>query len=306
MRQIPLFDSHSDTVHTSRARGRSLRENDMHLDFVRSSAFLPRGQVFSVWGEPRRAPPMFEKVMEYWENELAANTDLVVHCRCAEDIRRAHQDHKIAALLSIEGADQIGCRRDRLQEVYDRGIRIIHPCWNYDNVLTGSATESQRGLTEQGRRFVEDAQRIGIIIDLSHSSEQAFWDVLEMSVRPVLAGHSDARAVLDNPRNLTDEQFRALAKQGGVAGLNLSSKFIGGKYDLNAVLDHAEHFLSLGGEKAVGLGTDLDGVTALPEGLHGVQDFDKLYEAMLRRNWSEELVQDIFFHNLNSFFLRAL
>ena len=306
MTQIPLFDSHSDTVHVARARGRSLRENDMQLDFIRSSAFQPRGQVFSVWGEPRRDPPMFEKVMDYWEQELAANADRVRHCRSAADIRKAHQEGKIAALLSIEGAEQIGCRRDRLQEVYDRGVRIIHPCWNYDNVLTGSATESRRGLTEEGRRFVEDAQRIGIIIDLSHSSEKAFWDVLEMTTKPVLAGHSDSRAVLDNPRNLTDEQFIALAKLGGVAGLNLSGKFIGGAYDVDAVVDHAEHFLSLGGEKAVGLGTDLDGVPELPKGLRGVQDFGKLYEAMLRRNWSESLVRGIFFDNLNEFFTRAL
>ena len=303
---IPLFDSHSDTVHVACAHGRHLRENDMQLDFQRNSAFQPRGQVFSVWGEPRRDPPMFDKVMDYWEQELAANADLVLHCRSAEDIRTAHREGKIAALLSIEGAEQIGCRRDRLQEVYQRGVRIIHPCWNYDNVLTGSATEKQFGLTEEGRRFVQDAQRIGIVIDLSHISERAFWDVLELTEKPVLAGHSDSRAVLDNPRNLTDEQFTALAKLGGVAGLNLSGKFIGGAYDIEAVVDHAEHFLSLGGEKAVGLGTDLDGVTALPEGLHGVQDFDKLYEAMLRRNWSEDTVRNIFFGNLNDFFQRAL
>ena len=306
MKNIPLFDSHSDTVHVARKKGRSLRENDMQLDFLRCAEYQPRGQVFSVWGEPRRDPIMFDAVMDYWERELAANSDLVVHCRSAADIRAAQAEGKIAALLSIEGAEQIECSTERLQAAYDRGIRIIHPCWNYDNALTGSATEGQGGLTEEGRRFVAEAQRLGIVLDMSHISEQAFWEVAEMTTRPILAGHSDSRAVWDNPRNLTDEQFLALKRLGGVAGLNLSPKFIGGKNDIEAVVDHAEHFLSIGGEKNVGLGTDLDGVTALPEGLTGVQDFDRLYEAMLRRNWSEEIVRGIFFDNLNDFFQRAL
>ena len=103
--QIPLFDSHSDTVHMALRLNRRLRENDMQLDFVRSGAFAPRGQVFSIWGEPRRDPPMFDAVIGYWEKELAGSGDLVVHCRSAADIQAAHSAGKCAALLSIEGAE---------------------------------------------------------------------------------------------------------------------------------------------------------------------------------------------------------
>ena len=84
---IPLFDSHSDTVHVARARGRKLRENDMQLDLVRGSAYAPRGQVFSIWGDPRRDGPMFDAVIAFWERELAENGDLLAHCRSAADIR---------------------------------------------------------------------------------------------------------------------------------------------------------------------------------------------------------------------------
>ena len=303
---IPLFDSHSDTVHVARARCRKLRENDMQLDLVRSAAFAPRGQVFSIWGEPRRDGPMFDAVIAYWEAEIAENADLVVHCRSAADIRAAHAAGKCAALLSIEGAEQLECSAAKLREAYDRGVRIIHLCWNYDNALTGSATEGQGGLTEAGRAFAQTACGLGMVIDLSHISERAFWDVLELTDRPVLAGHSDAASVQPHARNLTDEQFTALTKRGGVAGLNLSPRFIGGSRDIDAVVAHAEHFLSLGGEKAVCLGTDLDGVAELPAGLSGIQDFGKLYEAMLRKNWTEEQVRAIFFDNLNDFFGRAL
>lgn len=303
---IPLFDSHSDTVHVARARGRRLRENDMHLDLVRGAAFAPRGQVFSIWGEPRRDGPMFDAVIAYWERELAENGDLLAHCRSAADIRRAIAEGKCAALLSIEGAEQIECSIEKLHTAHKKGVSIIHLCWNYDNVLTGSATDGQGGLTEAGRRFAREVCDLGMVIDLSHISERAFWDVLELTDRPVLAGHSDAAGVCAHPRNLTDEQFSALAKRGGVAGLNLSPRFLGLGKDIDAVVAHAEHFLALGGEKAVCLGTDLDGVAELPAGLTGIQDFGKLYEAMLRKNWSEAQVRDIFFGNLSAFLERAL
>ena len=303
---IPLFDSHSDTVHVARAHGRTLRQNDMQLDLLRSNAFAPRGQVFSIWGEPRRDPPMFDAVMDYWQRELRENGDLLAHCRSAADIRAAQAAGKCAALLSIEGAEQIGCSIEKLHEAYDKGVRVIHLCWNYDNALTGSATEGQGGLTAAGRAFAGEACALGMVIDLSHISERAFWDVLELTDRPVLAGHSDAAGVQPHVRNLTDEQFAALAERGGAAGLNLSPRFLGHGKDIDAVVAHAEHFLALGGEKAVGLGTDLDGVAELPAGLTGIQDFGKLYEAMLRKNWTEAQVRAIFFDNMNDFFGRAL
>ena len=303
---IPLFDSHSDTIHVARARGRRLRENDMHLDLVRGAAFAPRGQVFSIWGEPRRDGPMFDAVIAYWERECAENGDLLAHCRSAADIRKAISEGKCAALLSIEGAEQIECSIEKLHTAHEKGVSIIHLCWNFDNVLTGSATDGQGGLTEAGRRFAREVCDLGMVIDLSHISERAFWDVLELTDRPVLAGHSDAAGVCPHPRNLTDEQFSALAKRGGVAGLNLSPRFLGLGRDIDAVVAHAEHFLALGGEKAVCLGTDLDGVAELPVGLTGIQDFGMLYEAMLRKNWSEEQVRDVFFGNLSAFLERAL
>ena len=303
---IPLFDSHSDTVHVARARGRHLRENDMHLDLVRGSAFAPRGQVFSIWGDPRREGPMFDTVITYWERELSANGDLLSHCRTAADIRAAVAAGKCAALLSIEGAEQIECSEEKLRQAHDRGVSIIHLCWNYDNALTGSATDGQGGLTEKGRSFARTVCELGMVIDLSHISEKAFWEILELTDRPLLAGHSDAAGVFAHPRSLTDEQFTALAKRGGVAGLNLAPKFLGLGKDIDAVVAHAEHFLALGGEKAVCLGTDLDGVSALPAGLTGIQNFGNLYEAMLRKNWTETQVQDIFFNNLYAFWERAL
>ena len=136
-------------------------------------------------------------------------------------------------------------------------------------------------------------------IDLSHASERTFWDVLEVGTRPVLASHSNAAVLCsDFPRNLTDAQFEALVKRGGGAGLNLCPDFLGLTRDVEACCAHIEHFLALGGERAVFIGADLDGIDDTPRGIAGVQDVGRIYEALLRRNHPESLVRGIFYNNL--------
>ena len=176
---------------------------------------------------------------------------------------------------------------------------MVNLCWNSDNALCGAALGGGGGLTDNGREFVRAAQGCGVAVDLSHASERAFWDVLEIAEKPVIASHSNAAALSSEfPRNLTDGQFAALVKCGGGAGLNLCADFVGLGRDIGACCAHLEHFLALGGEKSVFLGSDFDGIAAVPRGLYGVQDMWRLYEALLARGHSEELVRDIFYGNL--------
>jgi len=302
---IPYFDAHCDTPVELMLRGGSLLENSCHLDLSRLSAYAPAAQVFAVcteWKPELRENP--EAVLDAFLEKLNDEADKIALCRNADEIAAAAAAGKVAALLSYEGASQLGCSVETLRRLYAKGLRIIHLTWNFDNALCGCC-KGDRGLTEQGKAFVTAAQELGVAIDLSHLSEAGFWGVMEIAKKPPLAGHSNSRALCDHPRNLTDAQFTALAQCGGVAGLNLCPGFLGRGRDVEAVADHAEHFLSLGGEKAVCLGTDFDG-TDLPGGIAGVQDMGRLYEAMLRRNWSERLVRDIFWNNLEGFFRRCL
>ena len=304
---IPYFDAHCDTpvpVHFERG---SLYENKYHLDLNRLSAYAPCAQVFSIC--VNRGPDMTgetERVLSTLLRELDANGANVVLCRNSVDITQAAVQNKIAALISIEGAERLDCSVEQLRSLYARGVRIVHITWNDDNVLCGAAMDSGRGLTAEGRAFVAAAQDMGVALDMSHISEKGFWDVLEAAQKPVLAGHSNAKALCDHPRNLTDEQFLALLRSGGVAGLNYYPEFLGLTRDIDAVVAHAEHWLSLGGEKAVCLGGDLDGIPRLPGGMTGVESVGEIYNAMLRKNWSENTVRDIFYNNLRDFFGRAL
>ena len=165
---------------------------------------------------------------------------------------------------------------------------------------------SGRGLSEKGRAFVKKAQKMGFALDMSHISLSGFWDTLEIITKPVIAGHSNAKTVCDVPRNLSDEQFGELIKIGGGVGINLYPEFLGLGKDIAAIVSHIEHFMSLGGEKSLFLGCDLDGIDCTPNGINGVQDLEKLYNELLRLNFSEKLVKDIFWNNLYEIMGRML
>lgn len=303
MMNIPLFDCHCDTGAHAREHGEKLRRNRMQLDLERLSHYSPAGQVFAVCAADDAEPVKFADVsIAFFLEQIKENSDIVKLCLNFRDILSAEKEGKIAALLSIEGAEQIS----DIDEAYGQGVRIVHMTWNHDNALCGAAMDSGAGLTQEGKSFVLRAQQLGIMLDMSHISERGFWDTLSISTRPVIAGHSNARAVCNVTRNLTDAQFTALVKQGGGAGINLYPEFLGLGCDIDAVFAHIEHFISLGGERAVFLGCDLDGIEQMPKGISGVQDLGRIYEALLRHNYPERLARDIFRNNILRVMEKAL
>lgn len=300
---IPLFDCHCDTAVRVWLTGRSLRENSLHLDLMRLKKFSPAAQVFAVCTETLEDPQVkAAAVIRYFKEQIEMNSDIVKLCLNSHDIVSTMAGGKIAALLSVEGAEQI----DDIEMAYALGVRVVHITWNFDNGLCGSVMGSGAGLSEKGRCFVKKAQELGVLLDTSHISQQGFWEVLEISRKPVIAGHSNTRALCPVPRNLSDEQFIALKNQGGGAGINLYPEFLGLDRDIDAVFAHIEHFMALGGEKAVFLGCDLDGIDEMPKGIHGVEDLGKIYEVLLRHNYPESLVRDVFINNIMNIMERVL
>ena len=275
--------------------GGSLRKNNFHTGLEKLRKFTPCAQVFAVCAETLDRPvEKADAMLRRLSQEIEENSDIVMLCLNFHDIKKAAGLGKIAAVISIEGCEQISS----LESAYQNGVRILHPTWNFDNELCGAAVGSGRGLTEKGRAFVKKAQHMGFALDMSHISERGFWDALEVCEKPVIAGHSNAKALCNVPRNLTDEQFNALVDVGGGAGINLYPEFLGLGKDINAVIAHIEHFLSLGGERSVFLGCDFDGIDSTPTGLDGVQKLDKLYNELLNRNYPEALVRALFWDNL--------
>ena len=294
MRRIPYFDAHCDTLTAVYEHGGELFENACHLDIKRLGSYCPCAQVFAVWNGA------FAEKTRLLMKECARRPDTLEFCRSPEEVRRANSKGRIAALLSVEGAEQLDCSAERLREACNAGVIMLNLCWNRDNELCGSAMDSGAGLTEKGRAFVRECQELGVAVDISHASERAFWDALEVLRKPMIASHSDSAALCSAfPRNLTDEQFAALVKCGGGAGINFCPEFLAdGEADISDAVRHIEHFLALGGEKSVFLGGDFDGIDATPDGLRGVQDLSALYNLLLKMNYPERLVDDIFYNNL--------
>ena len=295
MSAVPYFDAHCDTLTAVYEHGGGLFENAYQLDLGRLSAYSPCAQVFAVWNGD------FEAKAALLRRECAARPGLVSFCRTPGEVRAANAEGRIAALLSVEGAEQLGCDLERLRLARERdGVIMLNLCWNRDNALCGAAMDSGAGLTERGRAFVRECQRLGVAADMSHASERTFWDVMEISEKPVIASHSNSAALCaDFPRNLTDAQFTALARCGGGAGINLCPDFLrSGGAGITDAVRHIERFLALGGEGAVFLGTDFDGIDSTPRGLSGAQDMRRLYEELLRLNYPEALAGRIFYGNL--------
>ena len=325
MKSIPYFDAHCDTIYRCLMTGGEvtldfgedaeeqkrffakcgcLRENEGHIDLMRGSRFARCGQFFALFFDAADAPEdgmwaQCRRLHDCIVQEMETNADLICHCRTGAQIDRAVKNGKMAALLSIEGADLIECDVHKIKTVDDWGVRFLNPVWNRANALSGTnSQERERGLSDKGRDFIRQMERCGIYADVSHLSDRGFWDLCRMTARPIVASHSNSRALCDHPRNLTDDQFRAIRDTGGVVGMNFYSHFIGKQPSVDDLVRHIEHFLAMDGEKTVCMGGDLDGCEELPQGMAGMEDVPKIWQALEARGYPRPLLEDLFWNNL--------
>jgi len=295
---IRYFDAHCDTLTHLDTQNSSLANNALFIDFERGRTYDAYAQFFAVFAVERECGDSFEKNRNKLLREIEKNADAVSFCRSASDAETAADSGKIAAFISAEGAEVFGCTPEGLNQAYNMGLSMVSLTWNYENVLSGSAAEGDdKGITPLGKEFFRECERLGVIVDVSHLSHKGFWDIAEMANKPFIASHSNSSAVFQHHRGLTDDQLRAIAAHGGVAGLNLYTDFIGSS-DTDAILRHADHYVSVAGEKCVCFGADLDGCNSLPDGISGVQDIAKIYDAMIKYGFGNELTDRIFWVNL--------
>lgn len=306
--KIPVFDLHCDTVTELLGRDLSgstqLYANSLHIDLQRGGTLPAYAQCFAFWSTtdlplPRGMKPtdIFWREVSLLQNAIDRNRRYIRQARTPEDIRKNREDGVISAIFTLEGTAGIEFDPGKVEKLYDLGFRISTLGWNEKNPLLGSHMTGG-GLTRRGVEYVRECQRLGILVDVSHASDEAFWNILDMTTAPVIASHSNSRSVFPESRNLTDEMFLALAATGGVAGFNLSAEFIGENPTLDTACDHILHFLELDPTgKHIALGGDLDGITNMPQGFSGVQDYPLLARRLLERGVEEGMVQDIFWNN---------
>jgi membrane dipeptidase len=226
----------------------------------------------------------------------------------ADEIRRAHAQHKIAALIGIEGGHAIEDSLRLLRRFYSEGVRymtLTHVNSNHWADSSGDENKPNNGLSEFGRQVIAEMNRLGMIVDISHVSDKTFWDALEVSQAPIFASHSSCRAIAAVPRNMTDEMIRALGQKGGVVQINFACEFLkagAGRGNVPRptvadVVKHINHVVEIASIDAVGLGSDFDGITCAPEGLDSVDKWPNLTRALLEEGYTAAEIRKIYGEN---------
>lgn len=304
--KFPVFDLHCDTASklvACRAAGSedNLKRNSLHIDLERAAGLPGYGQCFACFTTTDENGPSplvrFERQLAAIYSEAEANSKVIRIAYSGKEVQENYENGLMSAVMSIEGPAGFGFDPALLEDMYKVGFRITSLGWNEKNPLTGSHITGG-GLTELGREYVKEAQRLGMRIDVSHISDEGFWDIIDITQGPVIATHSNSRSVWNVSRNLTDDMFRQICKTGGVAGVNLYAGFVGEESDIDSVCDHVFHFVELDPEgKHIALGGDLDGCDQLPKGISGIQDYPGIADRLLSRGLTEQLVMNIFWNN---------
>ncbi|MBQ7330384.1 MAG: membrane dipeptidase [Oscillospiraceae bacterium] len=305
---FPVFDLHCDTalrmLTDDKTGAISLKENALHIDLQRAKKLHGYAQCFACFTTPDfdkwygKSPVLvFEREMAQVLSQVEANADVISLAYTADDVRKNYEQGKMSAILTIEGPAGFGFDPELLPDLYQVGFRMSTLGWNESNPLTGSHITGE-GLTDLGREYVRLAQILGMVVDVSHISDKGFWDIMDITDKPIVASHSNSRAVHGCSRNLTDDMFKAICQTGGVAGLNQYADFIGNKPTLDSACDHILHWLELDPEGShIALGGDLDGCEELVDGFTGVESYPALAVRLLERGVGETIVRKIFWDN---------
>ncbi|OLA43719.1 MAG: hypothetical protein BHW31_00630 [Firmicutes bacterium CAG:110_56_8] len=303
---FPVIDLHCDTVLAllgdDMNQAGSLRKNRFHIDLERASRLGGYAQCFACFTTPfmeeyHHVSPVvaFEREIATLQREMDRNNDLISIAYSPKEIEENRKTGKMSAVLTLEGTAGIGYDPELLSSLWLIGFRISSLGWNEKNPLTGSH-ETGGGLTDQGRAYVEEAQRLGMLIDVSHISDEGFWDIMDITRAPIVATHSNSRTVWSNSRNLDSVTYT------WYSGRRCSGNLIRCIYDAwtccRTEAFHILHFMELDPSgKHIALGGDLDGITEMPAGFEGVQSWPALAQRLLERGLDEETVGNIFWNN---------
>jgi membrane dipeptidase len=357
-RRAIAIDMHADTTQrlVDEQLDISQRLTDGQFDSVRMREGGLDAQFFSIWVEPQLYGGGGERAIRRADEQIAAVRSLAEKhpetwevATSAEDVRRINSEGKLAALMGLEGGYAIDERLEMVERYYRMGVRYMSPAWSVSTSWAGSSGDEvgrTRGLNDFGKSVVREMNRLGMMVDVSHVSDQTFWDIINTSTKPVIATHSGCRAIANVARNLDDEMIRALAKTGGVCSVLFYPEFLepgwsekkkqvdaqiaaevqkasdeepGGiaqkkmardrvrlreyarrlpPVTVSRLVDHIDHIVKLVGIDHVGIGSDFDGIQAVPTDLATVADLPNLTAELLRRGYTEADVGKILGGNM--------
>jgi membrane dipeptidase len=312
---MQIIDLHCDTISCfmEACEHTSLRRNNLSVDIDKLQAGQALAQFFALYVNKEKHHDPFEHcllMLDRFYQELAQNTDVIQLACSYSDLCDAMTQKKIAAFLTIEEGGVLKGKIEYLRIVHRLGVRLITLTWNYPNEIGFPNCEENychRGLTEFGQEVVQEMNRLGMIIDVSHLSDQGFYDVARLSAKPFTASHSNARSMTNHPRNLTDDMIKTLANKGGVMGLNFANRFLGVSptSQIGDMVRHLNHIRNVGGADVLAMGTDFDGIERQLE-IETIGEIGKLTDALQKAHWSNEDIEKLFYKNALRFIQEVL
>jgi membrane dipeptidase len=233
--------------------------------------------------------------LDAFDVRMAEVADRMVLVRSPDEADDAVRSGRIASLLALEGAHGIAASGlEGLRMLHGRGLRMLGLTWSLSNRFAGSSGDAGGGLTDDGRALLAEAQRLGILVDVSHASRQATLDACAVTRAPLIASHSNARSVRDVPRNLSPEEIRCIAGSGGVIGVMFHAPFVAdGEVDVARVADQVEALVAVAGIDHVAVGSDWDGDIQVPAGLESARGLPALWAALGERGLGDEAIAKI-------------
>ena len=315
-----IVDTHNDALLRMNCPERGLTDPSRQVTLARMREGGVTMMTFAAYtSEPEALGPMLHfglREVDAFYEMLRVHAQDLQQLLVPEDLEKAEAAGKIGALLSVEGGNVLEGDLHVLHILYRLGVRMFGLCWSLSNEIATGCRDTgpdDRGLLPFGREVVQECDRLHVMIDLSHASDRTFWDVQALAKGPLCASHSCARALCpDQNRNLTDEMLEALSKGGGYIGVNFSHDFlVGGGYppehraSVEDVVRHIEYMAARAGVRAIGIGSDYDGIRRTPMGLEDCGCLGAIAEALLRRNWTEEAVRGVMGENFLAYWRRA-
>lgn len=307
MEQLRVADFHCDVLSKMQGISDIDFRNDHRLDVTAER--LADGSVglqcFAIYLSSNRGKASFESVLgqiELFRTKVLSSGGLQ-WLRWKEEVKKCVVGTPTWGMLSLEGVDGLEGNLFYAQICFELGVRFLGVTWNYANWAADGVLEGRNGgFTEKGRKLVEWCNGSGMLLDVSHLSQAGFWELVDLSNRPFIASHSNAEAICSHPRNLNDDQIKALIAMDGRIGLTFFPAFVrnGGKACVEDLIKHIEHVCSLGGERHIMFGSDFDGIDSWVENLEHPGKYPEFTDLLLRK-YPEKLVKGWLYDNAISY-----
>lgn len=309
---MKYFDLHCDTLGFCSGREKDILCGEFHVDLDKNN-FEAYVQCFAVFVDDNKKDEegfnYAVKAYEYLDKLCSEHPELIKKVNTYSDIEKITKEGACAAIFTLEGGRAIGENIENIEKLYEMGIKMITLTWNGSTALgDGIFEKNPRGLTDFGAEAIKEMEKKNIVIDISHASVPLFYDVEKIATKPFVASHSNSKSICSHPRNLSDEQFKIICERKGLVGLNYYNAFLDDdekNASVESIVRHADHFLSLGGEDIVALGSDFDGCS-MPSDILGIESVGDIRAAFLKHGFGEQLTEKIMYENAANFFSKAI